>query len=305
MKEQALKNALNDLYGEVPQETHMAFMAARIPKEKEGYAMKKKLMLTPIFAIFLALMLGTVAFAASQVLDWYYAERFSTYPEDQRNAILQNVQAAPVQSQDENANFSATVQEYSWVLDDKKLVLTLNVKPINDGIELHPMWNLDADGALGEEGREEHWLWTDKGFGKVEDMMTDPSKALHLTDVQQLVICCNDEGVIPVLEGATDAFVMADGSVQFVLEYHFGSVDEARSAEVANWIKDADRLAERLAVDEAVREAILQGGKVDLSIPYYTVAYADVDAQPYGSARVQHWVDVTIDIGEIPADFFK
>ncbi len=306
MKEQELRDALKDLYGNVPQGTHNAFMAARIPTEKEGHAMKKKMLLTPILAIFLALTLGTVAFAAaSQVLDWYYAERFSTYPAEQRDAILENAKTAAAQVQDENADFSATVQEYSWVAGEKKLVLTLNVKTKNGGIELHPMWNLDADGALGDEGREEHWLWTAKGFGKVEDMMTDSSKALHLTDVQQLVLGDHENGITPVLEGATDAVVMADGSVQFVMEYHFGSADEAHSAAVATWVTDPVRLAERQALDAQVRETILKGGLLELSIPYYTVAYTDVDVQPYGSARVPHWVDVTIDIGNIPADFFK
>ncbi len=307
MKEHQLKEALNDLYGEVPLSTHNAFMAARIPTEKEGRAMKKKMLMTPVFALLIALMLGTVAFAAAgQVLDWYYAERFSTYPAEQRDAILDNVQSVPAQEQDENADFFATVQEYSWVAAEKKLVLTLNVKAVNHGIELHPMWNLDADGALGDEGREEHWLWTAKGFGKPEDVMADPSKALYLTDMQDMLrIGSHEDNFTATLEGSTDAVVMPDGSVQFVLEYHFASVDEARSAERADYITDPERLQECQAQDAQVREAILKGGEMSLCLPYYTIAYADVDVQPYGSRRVMHWVDFTIDLGNIPADFFK
>ncbi len=306
MKEQELKKALNDLYGEVPLGTHNAFMAARIPTEKEGRAMKKKMLMTPVFALLLALMLGTVAFAAAgQVLDWYYAERFYNYPAEQRDAILQNAQTVAAQTQDENADFSATVQEYSWVKEEKKLVVTLNVKAVNSGIELHPMWNLDADGALGEEGREEHWLWTEKGFGKPEDMMADSTKALHLTDVEHLCIGNHADNFTAVIEGSTDALVMPDGSVQFVMEYLFSTVDEARTAKAANYYDDPELFKEHQERDETIREAILKGGEMNLSLPYYTIAYADVDVQPYGSCRVMHWVDFTVDLGDIPADFFK
>lgn len=306
MKEQELKKALNDLYGEVPLGTHNAFMAARIPTEKEGHAMKKKMLMTPMFALLLALMLGTVAFAAAgQVLDWYYAERFYNYPAEQRDAILQNAQTVAAQTQDENADFSATVQEYSWVKEEKKLVVTLNVKAVNSGIELHPMWNLDADGEYGEEGREEHWLVTEKGFGKVKDMMTDPSKALYLTDVERLCIGTHAENDAAANFGSMDALVMPDGSVQFVMEYLFSNIDEAKTAEAASCIPTPEPLQERLEQDEKIRAAILKGGEMTLCLPYYTVAYADVDAQPYGSGRVAHWVDFTINLGDIPADFFK
>ncbi len=306
MNEQELRNALHSLYGDVPQGTHNAFMAALRPKGKEGFTMKKKMLMTPMLAIFLALMLGTVAFAvAGQVLTWYYAERFYDYPAEQRDAILQNVQLAPKQTQDENADFSATVQEYSWVAAEKKLVVTLNVKTNNSGIELHPIWNLDADGEYGEDGREEHWLWTEKGFGKVTDMMTDPTKTLHLTDVQSLLIGNHAENFSAIMEGSTDCLVMPDGSTQFVMEYQFSSVDETKTAEAASYITSPERLKERQERDEKIRAAILRGGEMELCIPYYTVAYADVDAQPYGSGRVAHWVDFTIDLGDIPADFFK
>ena len=53
--------------------------------------------------------------------------------------------------------------------------------------ELHPQWNLDADGSYVSEehlpdyaedpkARSEHWLWTVNGFGPVKEMMDDPAK---------------------------------------------------------------------------------------------------------------------------------
>ncbi len=316
MKEQELRRELQHLYGSIPPETHCAFMDALVQIERKRHTMKK-IVFTPVIALILALSLGTVAFATTtQVLKWYYENRFENYPADERSAVLENVQSEVLQQQDDNAGFFAVVQEYAWVAEKGRLVVTMNVAAKDPEIELHPMWNLDPDGSYvgGElpettsdgEDRSEHWLWTEKGFGKVEEMMDDPAKALHLVDLHMAQLGTHEDSRELVTGGSVDAFRQADGSVQFVLEFNLRDSLSERQEDEYRQRLSADIAEKQIERIKATREIILNcDGKLNISIPYYTVAYTSDDTLLYVEGRQQHWVDVTLNIGEIPADYFK
>lgn len=316
MKEQELRRELQNLYGSVPPETHCAFMDALVQSERKRKPMKK-IAFTPVIVLILVLSLGTVAFAATtEVLKWYYENRFENYPADDRSAVLENVQSEVLQQQDDNAGFIAVVQEYAWVAEKGRLIVTMNVATKDPEIELHPMWNLDPDGSYvgGElpetnsdgEDRSEHWLWTEKGFGKVEEMMDDPAKTLHLVDLHEAQLGTHEDGSELAISGGVDAFRQADGSVQFVIEFNLReSLSENQEQEYRKRLS-ADIAEKQIERIQATRESILNcGGKLNISIPYYTVAYTSDDTVLYVTGRQQHWVDAALNIGEIPADYFK
>lgn len=88
-----------------------------------------------------------------------------------------------------------------WPGCPEKRALTLSIAAVPkepDQVELHPMWNLDADGSyVGDsledyeddgEARAEHWLWTAKGCGPVTEFMENPSKKLMLFEADEVYI---------------------------------------------------------------------------------------------------------------------
>ncbi len=272
MKEKQLQQILQQQYGDVPPQTHRAFMDALAPGKEERAVKQRKMMLTPALAFVLVLMLTTTAVAAtSQVLEWYYANRFINVQPDERDAILSHVKLPIAQSCSENADFDAVIQEVSWVSESKRLIVALNVAPKDaEAMELHHMLSLDTDGSyvggdapLGTEDGEDrgdHWLWTGKGFGPVRDMMTDPSKPLYLVDVD-MSASPGDAGRMQSL----DAYDAGNGSVQFILEYDLQDI--AHDADTAG-----------------------------LTISYYTVAYTEDDAALYNTGRQYHWIKLTADL---------
>lgn len=269
MKEQQLRQLLQEQYGSIPPETHAAFLRALVP-EKNARVAKKKVLYTPILAFVLVLALAAAAVAAtSQVLDWYYSNRFTNVETAERDAVLEHVKLPLAQTQSENGDFDAVVQEISWQPEKQRLIVAMNVIPKDrEIIELHSMWNLDADGSYvggnapegetGGEDRGDHWLWTKKGFGPVYEMMLSPEKDLYLVDMP-LASMAKMQSV--------DAFDMADGSVQFVLEYDLSEVSDA-------------------------------GSMFELTIPYSVVAYTEDDNALYKTGHREHWLRLTVDLGD-------
>lgn len=274
MKEEQFRQILQQRYGEVPPETHAAFMGALIPGKEENTVKKKKLMLTPALAIILVLMLATTAVAATtQALEWYYANRYTNVQPEERDAVLSHVKPPVAQQQSENSVMDMTAQEYSWLAEEKRLIVALQVTPKTpETVELHHMGNLDTDGSyvggdapLGKEDGEDrgdHWLWTRKGCGPVQEMMLDPNKTLYLFDV--------DMGASPAEGGrmcSLDAYDTEEGGVQLVLEYDLSGIPAGTSS-------------------------------VELTIPYTTVAYTEDDAVLYGAGHQQHYVKLTVDLSQ-------
>ena len=75
MTEQELRSRLENLTGEIPAETHRAFLSAASPG-KEAKVMKKKISAGLVFALVLALLaVAAIAAGIGYNLEWWYTER--------------------------------------------------------------------------------------------------------------------------------------------------------------------------------------------------------------------------------------
>lgn len=222
MTEKELRKQLQNVYGDVPPATHAAFQRAlSSPERTRGETtVKKRIMAVPVLVVLLVLLVGGAAYAAvSEVMNWYYTNRFDIrerYPE-QYETMMNHVITDIPQEQSKDDTIIVRVPEAIWVPEDGTRSISAIAAPINpDEVELHPLWNLDADGSYvgssydpdtleeGSEDRPDHWLWTEKGCGPVLEMMEDPSKQLLLIDFTSFY--------------SLDALDYENGSVLFMLE---------------------------------------------------------------------------------------
>lgn len=209
-------------------------------KLKEDAPVKKFTVRTAVLVTLILLLLCGIAYAivTFQGQEWYYTNRFTAYQEHEPNkqqAILENLQTEVPQeeSQDANGLVRMTLQDYSWV-DGRLFTLSMAARPKHpQEYELHPMMALDTDGLFGgaepdpddPEARAEHWLWTEKGFGLPEDMMSDPDKKLILLDFGMSGLLIGDTNIqLPM--GSSDMFVGEDGASIGVLEMDLRWLDE-------------------------------------------------------------------------------
>ena len=171
MTEQELRERLNRMTGEIPAETHRAFLSAACPG-KEARIVKRKISAGLVFA--LVLILVTVAAIAAGIvydLKWWYGERTAeTDPEFMRK-MAENLAAEPEQQQTEDSLVDVKVREVSWMPDEGKLVVSIQATAKDpEHFELHSRLALDVDGAYDPdfepdmydeecEGHAEHWLW--------------------------------------------------------------------------------------------------------------------------------------------------
>ena len=165
-------------------------------KLEEETQMKRFTLRTVLMTALIIALLGGIACAViSQGIEWYYSNRFTAYQQyepEKHEAIMTHIQSVQTQDAADDPLVKVEVREASWVPEHKVLVVSLAAVPRNDrAFELHPRWNLDADGSyVGKENladyaddpeaRGEHWLMTAKGFGPVKDVMSDPAKQLLL-----------------------------------------------------------------------------------------------------------------------------
>lgn len=222
MTEKELRKQLQNVYGDVPPATHAAFQRAlSSPERTRGETtVKKRIVAVPVLVVLLVLLVGGAAYAAvSEVMNWYYTNRFDIrerYPE-QYETMMNHVITDIPQEQSKDDTIIVRVPEAIWVPENGTRSISAIAEPINrDEVELHPLWNLDADGSYvgssydpdtleeGSEDRPDHWLWTEKGCGPVLEMMEDPSKQLLLIDFTSFY--------------SLDALDYENGSVLFMLE---------------------------------------------------------------------------------------
>ncbi len=240
MTEKELREQLRDVYGDVPPQTHAAFQhALTAPLRAKGeQTMKKRIAALPVLAVVLVMLVGGAACAAvSQVMSWYYSNRATylkeLYPE-RYEAMMNHVLTDIPQQQSDDALVTVQVPEAVWLPEEQLLVLAVTAAPRDgDAVELHPMWNLDADGsyvsdfdgptpAEDSEDRGEHWLWTSKGHGPVRQMMADPDKSLVLIEASEINLGATENRNDRVYL-SMDALDIEGGAVLFMLE---GQLDE-------------------------------------------------------------------------------
>lgn len=241
---------------------------------KEEKEMKKTAFRTGLVFAMVAVLLGTTAFAlVSQGLEWYYSNRFTAYQEhepEKYNAIMSHMNAQVNQVMADDPEMEIAVTETSWAAEEGVLVVSVLASARSpEKTELHPMWNLDADGVYvskdavidpeDEEARTEHWLWTQDGFGPVEKMVA-PGKQLLLLACEKILL--NGERLLG--DGSSvDAYVTDSGAVHTVIELR---LDENCVAELMAADADGD-------------------GVVRLSAAYTVTAYTEDDQQLYTGGR--------------------
>lgn len=256
-----------------------------------------------VFALVVAVLCTTAFALVSQGLEWYYSHRFTAYQEyepEKYSAIMENLQTELTQTPANDPEIDICVAEASWAPEQKVLVISVAAAPKNpETAELHPLWNLDADGAYvggenldlyadDEEARGEHWLWTEAGYGPVEEM-TAPGKKLLLLD--NGAVCLDDIRLLGDVS-SVDAYVTEEGVVHTVIEVRLEDFfDPAYADKVQAQIECSPDSAEfwrdRLAEVERVRQIIGEDGDgvLTLTLPYTVTAYSDDDEQLYHGGR--------------------
>ena len=208
---------------------------------KEDAPVKRFTIRTAIVVLLIALFVCGIAYAivVFQGQEWYYSNRFMAYQEyepQKYQAIMENLQTQVPQegTQDAGGLVTMAVQDYSWANEQRVFTLSMAARANNpQEYELHPRMALDTDGLwCGDEldpdepeSRSEHWLWTEKGFGLPEDVMTDPSKKLLLVDfdIGGLLIGNTD---VELLMSSSDMFLGEDGASIGVLEIDLRWMDD-------------------------------------------------------------------------------
>lgn len=256
-----------------------------------------------VFAIIAVLSCTTACALVSRGLEWYYNNRFTAYQEhepDKYHAIISHLQTEVPQSAAQDPDIRISVDEVSWVPEDHILVVSVTAAAANpEACELHPMWNLDADGSyvgkehLGEyaedeEARGEHWLWTGHGYGPVAEMVA-PGKQLLLLEAEEIRL----EALRLLGDmSSTDAYVTEDGAVHVVIELRLAQFfDPTFPDTVAQRIKETPEYAanwQQLLSDWEHFQQLLrvhEDGVVTLTMPYTVTTYSEDDVALYTGGR--------------------
>ena len=224
MRDERIKKAIDaNLSGLTYNELQRARLVQNAMEEKP--VMKKKLSAGLALAIVLVLLGGAaLAVGLGTGLTWYYNNRFSAYRQfepDKYEAIMNSLNDTVPQEEETDELIQIAVQDVAWVPEYDMLTLTLRALSTDpERFELHPYINLDTDGNYmdpndpdaDEDAHGEHYLWSEKGFGPVREMMDDPNKELLLIKVSG----CGIEGMESV--SAEDYVRLADGSVLIYVE---------------------------------------------------------------------------------------
>jgi len=216
-----------------------------LPAQKEETKVKRLAVSTVLAWVLLAALLCATAYAVINYgMEWYYNNRFTAYQQyepEKYQAILENKQAVTVQNSRPDDLISVAVQEAAWVPEKRFLSIILSAVPKDAArYELHPMWNLDLDGSyIGEGGDESpdsdgidravHWLWTEKGFGPIDQVMSDPGKQLLLFEASEAYLGMPEDDLPLMGDGSScDSFVSENGEVVTVLEIQMSEIPDDR-----------------------------------------------------------------------------
>lgn len=240
----------------------------------EEKPMKQFTLRTALVTALVLALLGGIAYAVvTQGMEWYYNNRFTAYQQyepEKHEDIMKHRQTVEEQNVETDDLVRVEVREASWAPEHQTLVILLAAVPQNsEAVELHPAWNLDADGSyVGAENlalyaddpevRAEHWLLTEAGFGPVREMMRDPEKQLLLFDTMGVHMADAKTGTRLMGDmSSVDCYVNEAGEVMTVIEAH---------------------------IEQALGEYAAQhGGTLQLSVPYTVTHYSDNDQQMHDS----------------------
>lgn len=300
---------LDSAFGRTP-EAFSGRISHTLRHLEEEKPMKRLTLRTVAATILIIALLGGIACAVVfQGMEWYYNNRFTAYQQhepEKHEAIMSHLQNIQVQEGAEDALVAVEIREASWVPEHQMLVISLAaVARQADRMELHPEWNLDADGSyVGKayldayaddpEARGEHWLWTRDGFGPVSEVMTDPSKQLLLFNASDACLgVIEDELSIMGDQSSTDCYVNENGEVITVIEARLDwlspDYDQKQLDLIHEMPDSSDMFLQRIEKARKMREyAAQQNGVLLVSVPYSVTAYSDDDQQMYDSRYTKH-----------------
>lgn len=236
----------------------------------------------------LVVVCSTAVALVSQGLNWYYSNRFTAYQytEPERyNAIISNLQSNVEQTRTADDEIDIAVTEFSWAQEQNLMVVEITAVALDQQhTELHPMDNLDADGSYvgkgnvtlypeDDEAREEHWLWTENGYGTVDEMVA-PGKELLLLSCGWVYL---DGDIVIGDMSSEDSYVREDGSVHIVIEVRMDHLLQGKQADDFENEFDA-HIAEKL-------QQGIEQGELTFTIPYTVSHYAKDDEQLYLGGR--------------------
>lgn len=267
---------------------------------KEEKEMKRAAFRTVLVVALVTALLCSTAYAlVTQGLEWYYNNRFTAYQQyepEKHEAIMGHRQTDVPQTQTSDADVGITVTEVSWAPAQRLMVVSLAARVKDpEKAELHPMWNLDADGAYvgkenladyagDEESRGEHWLWTEQGFGPVDEIVA-PGKQLLLLEAN--AVCLDGKQLMGDMS-SMDAYVAEDGTVHTVMEIR---LDCLETDYIKNQQQMLDMYPEQLfrqdnmAVAKRLQTLLTTANTMELTIPYTVTAYTEDDSQLYGGGN--------------------
>lgn len=239
-----------------------------------------------VLGVALVVVCSTALALVSQGMGWYYSNRFTAYQvhEPERyEAIMSHLQTDVEQTRTPDEEIDIAVTEISWAPEQQIMVVEVTAAALDQAhVELHPMENLDADGSyvgegnLGlypddEEARETHWLWTENGFGPVDEMIT-PGKELLLVSCGWVYL---DGDLLIGDMSSMDCYVREDGSVHTVIEVRMDFLQQGDATEMDS----GDVL-----LAEKMRGA-MEKGELMLTIPYTVTHYTTDDDALYHGGR--------------------
>lgn len=308
--------ALDRAFGSTPESFTRRIDQTLLKLEEEPEMKRFTLRTVLITALMIALLGGIACAVISQGMEWYYSNRFTAYQQyepEKHEAIMSHIQTVHTQDSLSDPLVNVDVREASWVPEHQMLIISLAAAPKDtQQFELHPKWNLDADGSyVGKENlaayaddpeaRDEHWLVTAKGFGPVKEVMDDPSKQLLLFDANQVYLGNAEEELEMMGDSSSvDCYVNEAGEVITVIEARLDWLTSDYDQQQLERSKDmpqfSDMIQERIQKAELMRERVtLQNGTLQVSLPYTVTTYSDDDQQMHDS-QYQNNVTFEIDI---------
>lgn len=266
---------------------------------KEEKEVKAAFRTVLIMALVTVLLCSTAYALVTQGLEWYYNNRFTAYQQyepEKHEAIMTHLQTDVPQIQTKDDDVTVAVTEVSWAPEDRLLVVSLAAAAKDtEKTELHPMWNLDADGSYvgkenladyadDEEARGEHWLWKQDSFGPVEEMVA-PGKQLLLLAADAVYL---DGKRLMGDMSSVDAYVAEDGTVHTVLEIRLDYLEP-------DYIKNQEYMLaaypeqvfrkDNIETAEKLMDLMESAQTMELTIPYTVTPYTEDDAQLYSGGH--------------------
>ena len=288
MTEQELRARLNLMTGEIPAETHQAYLSA-VLRGKDEVRVKRKIPAGLAFAIVLVL-LAAAAVAAGVVYDirWWFGGQNNGNDAAWQQEIV-------------------TVQDVSWAPEAGKLIITFRAAPKDpQHYELHSKWALDTDGSyMGKdyeppedadedaEERNYHMLWRDNRetdevtHGPVAEMMDDNSKTLLLIDAEGVSL---KDGTSLEGSASLDELRTPDGDVVYMMYYHPDWLNASYDEEMRKFVEEypnmKDYAEQQIITAQAGRETLGSEGMncvLRYRVAEYTEDMDDIDMYTRGT----------------------